>query len=205
MCENIRLSNIVDEMMAEFVSYKNHFLIAAPNMKDPTFEGTVVYICEHTKSGAMGIVINRPIHLSVESLLERIGIENKNPALKDCYLYDGGPVQVERGFVLHTANKKYHSTMQVTDRIYLSTSRDVLEAVAIGEDAPEKFLLSLGYSGWSEGQLEAELAVSGWLIAPADESIIFDTPENLRYEKALKLIGIDPSTLEAWGNEAGHA
>lgn len=95
--------------------------------------------------------------------------------------------------------------MQVTDRIYLSTSRDVLEAVAIGEDAPEKFLLSLGYSGWSEGQLEAELAVSGWLIAPADESIIFDTPENLRYEKALKLIGIDLSTLEAWGNEAGHA
>ena len=153
----------------------------------------------------MGIVINRSIHLSVESLLERIGIENKNSALKDIYLYDGGPVQVERGFVLHSANKKYHSTMQVTDRIYLSTSRDVLEAVAIGEDAPEKFLLSLGYSGWSEGQLEAELAVSGWLIAPADESIIFDTPENLRYEKALKLIGIDLSTLEAWGNEAGHA
>ena len=168
--------------MAEFISYKNHFLIAAPNMKDPTFEGTVVYICEHTKSGAMGIVINRSIHLSVESLLERIGIENKNSALKDIYLYDGGPVQVERGFVLHSANKKYHSTMQVTDRIYLSTSRDVLEAVAIGEDAPEKFLLSLGYSGWSEGQLEAELAVSGWLIAPADESIIFDTPENLRYD-----------------------
>lgn len=191
--------------MAEFISYKNHFLIAAPNMKDPTFEGTVVYICEHTKSGAMGIVINRSIHLSVESLLERIGIENKNSALKDIYLYDGGPVQVERGFVLHSANRKYHSTMQVTDRIYLSTSRDVLEAVAIGEDAPEKFLLSLGYSGWSEGQLEAELAVSGWLIAPADESIIFDTPENLRYEKALKLIGIDPSTLEAWGNEAGYA
>ena len=191
--------------MAEFISYKNHFLIAAPNMKDPTFEGTVVYICEHTKSGAMGIVINRSIHLSVESLLERIGIENKNSALKDIYLYDGGPVQVERGFVLHSANRKYHSTMQVTDRIYLSTSREVLEAVAIGEDAPEKFLLSLGYSGWSEGQLEAELAVSGWLIAPADESIIFDTPENLRYEKALKLIGIDPSTLEAWGNEAGHA
>ena len=192
-------------VMSDFVSYKNHFLIAAPNMKDPTFEGTVVYICEHTKSGAMSIVINRYIRLSVESLLQRIGIENKNPALENVFLYDGGPVQVERGFVLHSANKKYHSTMQVTDRIYLSTSRDVLEAVGAGDGAPEKFLLSLGYSGWSEGQLEAELAVSGWLIAPADESIIFDTPDEERYDKALKLLGIDSGTLEAWGEEAGHA
>ena len=191
--------------MPGFVSYKNHFLIAAPNMKDPAFEGTVVYICEHTKSGAMGIVINRSIRLSVDSLLKRIGIENKNPALEEAYLYDGGPVQVERGFVLHSANRKYNSTMQITDSIYLSTSRDVLEAVGEGKDAPEKFLVSLGYSGWSEGQLEAELAVSGWLIAPADESIIFDTPDQERYEKALKLLGIDSSTLEAWGEDAGHA
>ena len=191
--------------MEEFVSYKNHFLIAAPNMKDPTFAGTVVYLCEHTKSGAMGIVINRSIRLSVESLLQRVGIENKNPALKEIFLYDGGPVQIERGFVLHSANKKYHSTMQVTDQIYLSTSRDVLEAIGACEDAPEKFLLSLGYSGWSEGQLEAELSVSGWLIAPADEKIIFDTPIEERYEKALKLLGIDSTTLEAWGEEVGHA
>lgn len=191
--------------MPGFVSYKNHFLIAAPNMKDPTFEGTVVYICEHAKSGAMGIVINRSIRLSVDSLLKRIGIENKNPALEEAYLYDGGPVQVERGFVLHSANRKYNSTMQITDSIYLSTSRDVLEAVGEGKDAPEKFLVSLGYSGWSEGQLEAELAVSGWLIAPADESIIFDTPDQERYEKALKLLGIDSSTLEACGEDAGHA
>ena len=153
----------------------------------------------------MGIVINRSIRLSVDSLLKRIGIENKNPALEEAYLYDGGPVQVERGFVLHSANRKYNSTMQITDSIYLSTSRDVLEAVGEGKDAPEKFLVSLGYSGWSEGQLEAELAVSGWLIAPADESIIFDTPDQERYEKALKLLGIDSSTLEAWGEDAGHA
>ena len=164
--------------MAEFVSYKDHFLIAAPNMKDPTFAGTVVYLCEHTKSGAMGIVINRSIRLSVESLLQRIGIENKNPALKDVFLYDGGPVQIERGFVLHSANKKYHSTMQVTDQIYLSTSRDVLEAIGACEGAPEKFLLS---------------------------KIIFDTPIEERYEKALKLLGIDLTTLEAWGEEVGHA
>ena len=191
--------------MAEFVSYKNHFLIAAPNMKDPTFAGTVVYICEHTKSGAMGIVINRSIRLSVEALLQRIGIENKNPALKDVFLFDGGPVQVERGFVLHQANRKYHSTMVVTDDIYLSTSRDVLESVGANEDAPKRFLLSLGYSGWSDGQLEDELAVSGWLIAPADETIIFDTPVEERYEKALQLLGIDAVTLEAWGEDAGHA
>lgn len=192
--------------MAEFVSYKNHFLIAAPNMKDPTFAQTVVYICEHTKSGAMGLVINRPIHLSVESLLTRIGIENKNPALKDVYLFDGGPVQVERGFVLHSGNKKYHSTMTVTDRISLSTSRDILEEIGSAQtDAPEHFLLSLGYSGWSEGQLEAELSVSGWLVAPADESIIFNTPVEERYEKALSLLGINSVTLEAWGEDAGHA
>lgn len=192
--------------MAEFVSYKNHFLIAAPNMKDPTFAQTVVYICEHTKSGAMGLVINRPIHLSVESLLTRIGIENKNPALKDVYLFDGGPVQVERGFVLHSANKKYHSTMTVTDQISLSTSRDILEEIGSAQaDAPEHFLLSLGYSGWSEGQLEAELSVSGWLVAPADDSIIFDTPVEERYEKALSLLGINSATLEAWGEDAGHA
>lgn len=192
--------------MAEFVSYKNHFLIAAPNMKDPTFAQTVVYICEHTKSGAMGLVINRPIHLSVESLLTRIGIENKNPALKDVYLFDGGPVQVERGFVLHSANKKYHSTMTVTDQISLSTSRDILEEIGSAQaDAPEHFLLSLGYSGWSEGQLEAELSVSGWLVAPADDSIIFDTLVEERYEKALSLLGINSATLEAWGEDAGHA
>ena len=192
--------------MAEFVSYKNHFLIAAPNMKDPTFAQTVVYICEHTKSGAMGLVINRSIHLSVESLLTRIGIENKNPALKDVYLFDGGPVQVERGFVLHSANKKYHSTMTVTERISLSTSRDILEEIGSAQtDAPEHFLLSLGYSGWSEGQLETELSVSGWLVAPADESIIFNTPVEERYEKALSLLGINSVTLEAWGEDAGHA
>lgn len=205
MCKNIQPSKDEGLTMADFVSYKNHLLIAAPNMKDPTFEGTVVYICEHTKNGAMGIVINRPIHLSVESLLDRIGIENKNPELKNNYLYDGGPVQVERGFVLHTAHKKYSSTMQVTERIFLSTSKDVLEALGANEDAPGKFLLSLGYSGWSAGQLEDELAVSGWLIAPVDESIIFDTPVEERYEKALKLLGIDSVALEAWGDEAGHA
>ena len=130
-------------IMAEFVSYKNHFLIAAPNMKDPTFAQTVVYICEHTKSGAMGLVINRPIHLSVESLLTRIGIENKNPALKDVYLFDGGPVQVERGFVLHSANKKYHSTMTVTDRISLSTSRTTTSSLSPIEVNSEGCLIFL--------------------------------------------------------------
>ena len=116
-------------------------------MKDPTFAQTVVYICEHTKSGAMGLVINRPIHLSVESLLTRIGIENKNPALKDVYLFDGGPVQVERGFVLHSANKKYHSTMTVTDRISLSTSRDILEEIGSAQADAGAFPFVFGLFG----------------------------------------------------------
>ena len=116
--------------MSDFVSYKDHFLVAAPNMKDPVFSKTVIYLCSHTPEGAMGIVINRGVALSVASLLERVGIDSQNDELHEMMLFDGGPVQVERGFVLHTPKNKYHSSVSITEQITLSTSRDVLEAIA---------------------------------------------------------------------------
>ena len=191
--------------MSSFISYKNYFLIAAPNMKDPTFAGTVVYLCEHTASGAMGVVINRVMALSVGSLLKRLNIESQAPQLDTAWLLDGVPVQMERGFVLHCPKQIFHSTLQVTDRVMLSTSRDVLEQIATGGTPPEKFLVSLGYSGWSAGQLESELEVGGWLLAPAEESILFDCPAQERYERALALIGITPENLQGWSDETGHA
>lgn len=191
--------------MDKFQSYKNYFLIAAPNMKDPTFSGTVVYVCEHTEKGAMGIVINRPLGMTVESLLERINVPVRNEETSEAFLYDGGPVQTERGFVLHRPKHFYHSTLAITNEVMLSTSKDILEAIATGENLPENYLISLGYSGWSAGQLEDELAVTGWLVAPADVSIIFDVPSEERYHAALGLLGLADFALENWASEEGHA
>ena len=191
--------------MAKLASYKNYFLIAAPNMLDPTFARTVVFLCEHTESGAMGIVINRTMALSVANLLQRLDIESHLETLHSQWLYDGGPVQMERGFVLHSPKQIFHSTLEVSARVMLSPSRDVVEAIGRGESMPEKFLVSLGYSGWSAGQLEDELAANGWLLAPADESIIFDIAAPKRYEAALSLLGITDSGLDGWTKETGHA
>lgn len=191
--------------MADFVSFKGQFLVAAPNMKDPIFAQSVIYLCEHSPKGAMGLVINRAVALSVASLMERVGIENHNERLEEAMLFDGGPVQVERGFVLHSPQKKYHSSLMLTGNMTLSTSKDVLEAMADAERCPEKFFVSLGYAGWSEGQLEDELSVSGWLIAPADEAIIFDVPAERRYEAALASIGLTPNDFGNWMDGSGHA
>lgn len=191
--------------MSDFVSYKDHFLVAAPNMKDPVFSKTVIYLCSHTPEGAMGIVINRGMALSVASLLERVGIDSQNDELHEMMLFDGGPVQVERGFVLHTPKNKYHSSVSITEQITLSTSRDVLEAIANVDQAPDKFLISLGYSGWSEGQLESELALSGWLIAPADSAVIFDVPVERRYDVVLESIGLSADDFSHWSQGTGHA
>lgn len=191
--------------MSDFVSYKDHFLVAAPNMKDPFFSKTVIYLCSHTPEGAMGIVINRSVALSVASLLERVGIDCKNDGLYDVMLFDGGPVQVERGFVLHTPKNKYHSSINITEHITLSTSKDVLEAIADFESAPDNFLISLGYSGWSAGQLESELSLSGWLIAPADPEVIFNVPVERRYDVVLDSIGLSSNDFDNWMQETGHA
>jgi putative transcriptional regulator len=183
----------------------NHFLIAMPSMLDPIFGGTVIYLCEHNADGALGVIINKPTDMTMEILFERIDL--KLDIKPDCQplaekpIMFGGPVQVERGFVLHTPLGELSSTIRVTDEIALTTSKDVLEAVASGK-GPEKVQVSLGYAGWSAGQLEQEIVKNGWLTVSADPTIIFDVPVAQRFAAAVKLLGIDPMMLTG---EAGHA
>ncbi|HEY5799945.1 MAG TPA: YqgE/AlgH family protein [Burkholderiaceae bacterium] len=182
----------------------DHFLIAMPSMSDPMFGGSVVYVCEHGSHGALGVVINKPTDMSVRGLLERIELKHEItlPAggASQPVLF-GGPVQEDRGFVLHTPVADYSSSMKVTSEIAFTTSMDVLEAVATGE-GPPRLLVSIGYAGWSAGQLEGEIARNGWLTVPAEAGILFDIPVERRYAAALKLLGIDPMMLTS---EAGHA
>ncbi len=183
----------------------NHFLIAMPSMLDPVFGGAVIYLCEHNASGALGVIINKPTDMTMDVLFERIDLTleitpNRAPIDKKPVMF-GGPVQVERGFVLHSPFEQFSSMMQVTDEVALTTSKDVLEAVASGL-GPQRILVSLGCSGWSAGQLEQEIAKNGWLTVPADASIIFDLPIEERFVAAMKLLGIDPTMLTG---EAGHA
>ncbi len=183
----------------------NHFLIAMPSMMDPVFGGTVIYLCEHSPRGAMGMVINRPIELTVAGLFDRIDLKleiipDSHPIGKRPVIF-GGPVQDDRGFVLHTPVGEYSSSLKVTDEIAFTTSRDVLEAVAAG-DGPEQVLISVGYAGWGAGQLEQEILANGWLTVAADARILFDLPLEERFAAAIKLLGIDPLMLAA---EAGHA
>lgn len=196
-----------DEPLA--LDLTNHFLIAMPSMVDPIFGGSVVYLCEHNKNGALGVVINKPTDMTMDVLLDRISLKLEIVADADEFrpsaitrpVMFGGPVQIERGFVLHSPTHDFSSTLKVTPDIGLTTSKDVLEAVAQG-DGPQQMLVSLGCSGWGAGQLEAELGRNGWLTVAADPSIIFDLPYEQRFAAALKLLGVDPAMLSA---ESGRA
>ena len=182
----------------------NHFLIAMPAMQDPIFGGTVVYVCEHNENGVLGVVINKPTDMTMEVLFDRIDLKlaagTDTPIINEPIMF-GGPVQDDRGFVLHTPGARYSSSLTVTDEIAFTTSIDVLEAVAKG-DGPERMLVSIGYSGWSPGQLEDEIGRNGWLTVGASADILFDFPIEQRYVAAIKLLGIDPFML---ASEAGHA
>jgi putative transcriptional regulator len=178
----------------------NQFLIAMPNMVDPNFARTVVYLCEHSEKGAMGVVINRPMELTLASLFDKIDLRLEIAPWRDELVLYGGPVQTERGFVLHAPQGNYGSTLNVGEDIGLTTSKDVLEDVA-GGNGPERLLVTLGYAGWAAGQLESELAHNGWLNVPADARVIFDTPLAARFDAALRLLGVDPRHLTP---NAGH-
>lgn len=183
----------------------DHFLIAMPSMLDPVFGGTVVYLCEHNANGALGVIINKPTDMTLAMLLERIDLTlvtlaDAVPAEPQAILF-GGPVQVERGFVLHAPRTTYSSMIKVTEAVALTTSKDVLEAVAAGE-GPGQILVTLGCSGWSAGQLEQEIADNGWLTVKADPAIMFALPIEQRFAASMKLLGIDPFMLSA---VAGHA
>lgn len=188
---------------APVLNLANHFLIAMPSMQDPVFGGTVVYVCEHNENGVLGVVINKPTDMTMEVLFERIDLEVTagRDAMTSKPIMFGGPVQDDRGFVLHTPGVRYSSSLTVTDDVAFTTSIDVLEAVAKGT-GPQRMLVSIGYSGWSPGQLEDEISRNGWLTVNADPAVLFEVPIEERYVAAMKLLGIDPLMLTS---EAGHA
>jgi putative transcriptional regulator len=182
----------------------NHFLIAMPSMNDPIFGGAVVYICEHNEKGVLGVVINKPTDMTMDVLFDRIDLkvaEGLRASVEDEPIMFGGPVQDDRGFVLHTPGAHYSSSLTVTNDVAFTTSIDVLEAVARGQ-GPERMMVSIGYAGWSPGQLEEEISRNGWLTVSADARVLFDLPIEERYNAAIKLLGIDPLML---ASEAGHA
>lgn len=187
--------------MAYSTSLANHFLIAMPGLRDPNFSRTVTYVCEHTEHGAMGIVINRPMEICLGEILEQLEIEVMDHGVVDTPIYLGGPVQTDRGFVLHNQGLTYDSTLNVAPNISVTTSRDILEAIAAGK-GPSLRLIALGYAGWGGGQLEQEMGANAWLSGPADNDILFQVPPPRRWQAAASLLGVDLNLMSA---EVGHA
>jgi putative transcriptional regulator len=199
------------------INLTHHFLIAMPGLEDAAFSKSVVYVCEHSERGALGLVINKPSDLSMRGLFEKVDLPLHRDDLINAPVLQGGPVHTERGFVLHDAmvantltpsdpptpsdESIYASTMTIEGGLEMTTSKDVLEALSIGA-GPKRVLISLGYSAWGEGQLESELAENSWLTVGADVDVIFDTPVEQRYERAMGLLG-----LQSWmlSSEAGHS
>ena len=192
------------------INLTHHFLIAMPGLEDDTFAKSVVYLCEHSERGALGLVINKPSDINLQSLLQKVDLDLRRQDLTDTPVFQGGPVQTERGFVLHDAmqadsekpeDSGYSSTLSIPGGLEMTTSKDVLEALSTGA-GPRRVLVTLGYASWGEGQLESELAENSWLTVGADVSLIFDTPVDQRYDSALELLG-----LQAWrlSPQAGRA
>jgi putative transcriptional regulator len=179
----------------------NQFLIAMPAMTDSNFAQTVTYIWEHNEDGALGIIINRPLQMKLADVFEQLQMPTPTEAVGRQSVLQGGPVQTDRGFVLHHIGGRWEHTRQVSSRIQVTTSPDILDAMARG-NGPDTALVALGYAGWSAGQLEHELAQNSWLTVPADERIIFDTPYEQRWRAAARLLGVDLGTLSPL---AGHA
>jgi putative transcriptional regulator len=178
------------------------FLIAMPAMADPNFDRTVTYVCEHNDEGALGIIVNRPSSMSLGEILEQMELKPSDPGLAALPVLQGGPVQPERGFVIHDdGGVEYGSTLAVPDGLQVTTSRDILVAMAEGR-GPKRAVVALGYAGWGAGQLEAELTANAWLTVPASADIIFQVPYERRWESAAALLGVDMATLSP---EAGHA
>ncbi|HUO43478.1 MAG TPA: YqgE/AlgH family protein [Burkholderiales bacterium] len=183
------------------VNLSHHFLIAMPNMVDPHFSRTLTYICEHNDQGALGLVVNRPIEMTLARLLEQVSIPADNQQHASTPVHYGGPVQVDRGFVLHEPAGPWQSTLKINQDLGLTTSRDILEAIARG-DGPRQILITLGYAGWAPGQLEQELAQNAWLTVAAQSDVMFELPPEQRLPAAMGLLGIDFANLS---ESAGHA
>ena len=192
------------------INLTDHFLIAMAGLEDESFSRSVVYVCEHSERGALGLIINKPSDINVKNLFDKVDLSLRREDLRKDPVFHGGPVQTERGFVLHepmlmdkmeTDESAYAATMTIPGGLEMTTSKDVLEALSTGA-GPRRVLITLGYSSWGEGQLESELGENAWLTVGADLSVIFDTPVSERYDRALALLG-----LQAWmlSPEAGHA
>jgi len=182
-------------------SLRDHFLLAMPGLDAGIFAGSITYICEHGEAGAMGLVINQPLELMLSEIFDHLDIE-PIPGFRDQAVLAGGPVQIDHGFVLHRDSPRaWDSTLQVTDRLQLTTSQDILKAIAQGA-GPEDFLVALGYAGWSAGQLESEIVENSWLTLPADHEVIFHTPAPKRVARAAAALGVDMNLLTV---DAGHA
>lgn len=183
------------------IDLSHHFLIAMPAMTDPIFAKSLTYVCEHNEQGALGIVVNRPLNLTLGELFEQIKLPLNSSALESLPVHFGGPVQTDRGFVLHEPAGEWQSTLLVKGQVGLTTSRDILEAVGRGK-GPKNILVTLGYAGWAQGQLEHELSQNAWLSVPANEQLLFDMPAEERLPAAMALLGVDYATLSA---DSGHA
>ena len=183
------------------INLTNHFLIAMPGMADPYFSKTLTLICEHSEKGAIGLVVNKPIDVSLGNLFEQVNIELKDDAMRLESVYFGGPVLVDRGFVLHQPLADWNSTLKIDEDTGLTTSKDILVAMAAG-DGPGRVLVTLGYAGWSPGQLEDEIKRNGWLTVKANASMIFDLPPEERLTAAMGLLGLNFGNLS---EVAGHA
>jgi len=179
----------------------HHFLIAMPAMQEGVFAGTLTYICEHNENGALGIVINRPTSLTLGEMFDQVNIPLLQTELTKLPVLFGGPVQTERGFVLHDASKNWDSTLRINDRLALTTSKDVLEAIGAGL-GPKNMIITLGYAGWDQGQLEHEITENTWLTVPASEHILFDLTAEERLPAAMELLGVSYASLM---EDAGHA
>lgn len=179
----------------------HHFLIAMPSMADPNFSRTLTYIAEHNEQGALGIIVNRPIDMTLGTLFERVELPLDAAGFADQPVYFGGPVQTDRGFVLHRPAGEWHSTLSVNDEAGLTSSRDILQAIG-STGQPSEVLVTLGYAGWTAGQLEQEIADNAWLTVSADLSIVFELPPEERLAAAMQKLGIDFTNLS---ETAGHA
>ncbi len=194
------MSELIPAEASISIDLSNQFLMAMPGVVGGELAGTVIYICEHSEKGALGLVINRPTDLSLAGLLEKIDLEFEIAPQDASPIFFGGPVHTDRGFVLHSPPGDFSSSIKLGD-LALTTSRDVLQAVAAGT-GPEKILITLGYAGWGAGQLENEISQNAWLTVAADVDVIFAVAPEDRYAAAMKLLGIDPSMLTG---VAGHA
>jgi putative transcriptional regulator len=187
--------------MSSTASLSNQFLIAMPAMADPFFAKSLVFVCEHTEHGALGIIVNRPLDMTLAKLFEKVDLPLEQAEFQHRPVYFGGPVQTDRGFVLHRPLGGFQSTLRIHDELGLTSSRDVLQKISSDGD-PNDILVTLGYAGWSAGQLENEIAQNAWLTAPADEAIMFDLPPESRMPAAMQGLGISFTHL---ADTAGHA